>query len=106
MQDSDSDRIVAFEVIMSKSQIEVPAWSEHDPDEPRVARLAASLAEADGPADLAGSWPEALWSLVQQAGATRWSLGREFGGAACPRPVLVQRYARLAEGSLTANFPK
>jgi alkylation response protein AidB-like acyl-CoA dehydrogenase len=64
----------------------------------------ASLAQADGPADLAGTWPQALWTLVQQAGATRWSLDREFGGAACPRPLLVQRYARLAEGSLTAVF--
>ena len=104
MQDSVSPGIVAFEVIMSKSPVKVPAWSEPDPDEPRIAALVASLAQADGPADLAGTWPQALWSLVQQAGATRWSLDTEFGGAACPRPLLVQRYARLAEVSLTAVF--
>ncbi len=34
----------------------------------------------------------------------RWSLSAEFGGAACPRPLLVQRYAQLAGGSLTAVF--
>jgi alkylation response protein AidB-like acyl-CoA dehydrogenase len=104
MQDSVSARIVAFEVIMSNSQVEVPHWSEPDPDESRIAAIVASLAKADGPADLAGTWPEALWSLVQQAGAMRWSMPGEFGGDACSRPLLVQRYARLAEGSLTAVF--
>ena len=39
-----------------------------------------------------------------KAGATRWSLPEEFGGAGCPRPLLVQRYAQLAGGSLTAVF--
>ena len=29
---------------------------------------------------------------------------QEFGGESCPRPLLVQRYAQLAEGSLTAVF--
>ena len=37
-------------------------------------------------------------------GATRWSLPEEFGGESCPRPLLVQRYAQLAGGSLTAVF--
>ncbi len=42
--------------------------------------------------------------MLEETGATRWSLMPEFGGAACSRPVLVQRYAMLAGGSLTAVF--
>ncbi len=34
----------------------------------------------------------------------RWSLPEEFGGEACARPLLIQRYAQLAGGSLTAVF--
>ena len=34
----------------------------------------------------------------------RWSLPRDFGGEACARPLLVQRDAQLAGGSLTAVF--
>ena len=45
-----------------------------------------------------------LWDLIEKAGATRWSLPAEFGGESCPRPLLVQRYAQLATGSLTAVF--
>ena len=36
--------------------------------------MAARLATADGPADNAGRWPEALWSIVVESGATRWAL--------------------------------
>jgi alkylation response protein AidB-like acyl-CoA dehydrogenase len=89
---------------MSNSLVELPPWSEPDPEEARVAALVADLGPADGPADAAGSWPGELWELTQRGGATRWSLPPAFGGEACPRPLLVQRYARLAEGSLTAAF--
>jgi butyryl-CoA dehydrogenase len=96
--------ILALEGFMSNSLVELPPWSEADPAEARIADLVAGLAQVDGPADQAGTWPEELWSRLQQGGATRWSLPVEFGGEACPRPLLVQRYARLAEGSLTAVF--
>ena len=62
------------------------------------------LAEEDGPADRLGDWPERLWALVVEAGAVRWSLPNEQGGEGCDRPTILRRYARLAEGSLTAAF--
>ncbi len=80
------------------------AWTEPDAERERVETLAAQLAEADGPADDGIEWPHELWALLEQAGATRWSLAEEFGGTGCPRPLLVQRYAQLAGGSLTAIF--
>ena len=49
---------------MSNSLVELPPWSEPDPDESRVAGLVSRLARADGPADAAGTWPEELWSLI------------------------------------------
>lgn len=79
-------------------------WTEFEPEESMVAELTAALRDADGPADLSGAWPETLWRLLTDAGATRWSIPAEFGGEECPRPLLVQRYARLAEASLTAVF--
>ncbi|AMV36990.1 acyl-CoA dehydrogenase family protein [Planctomyces sp. SH-PL62] len=79
-------------------------WTEIDPEESRIVALTDALRAEDGPADLAGGWPEALWSRLVDAGATRWSVAREQGGDACPRPLAVQRYARLAEASLTAVF--
>jgi butyryl-CoA dehydrogenase len=66
--------------------------------------LVANLAEADGPADEAGVWPERLWEIVVEAGATRWALPARLGGDECDRPTTVERYARLAEGSVTAAF--
>ncbi|MGZ3392766.1 MAG: acyl-CoA dehydrogenase [Isosphaeraceae bacterium] len=89
---------------MSNQPIELPSWTEPDPDAARMAGLVENLAAKDGPADAAGTWPEALWRLIQDGGATRWSLPRDFGGEACPRPLLLQRYAQLASGSLTAVF--
>jgi butyryl-CoA dehydrogenase len=76
------------------------------PSEPHddLDALVTSLADADGPADMEGVWPERLWRIVTEAGATRWALTAEFGGAACDRPTLLRRYARVAEGSLTAAF--
>jgi alkylation response protein AidB-like acyl-CoA dehydrogenase len=89
---------------MSNSPANTAAWTETDPEEGRIEELVSSLAKEDGPADAAGEWSESLWSLLAGAGAPRWSLTSELGGAAVPRPLLVQRYARLAEGSLTAVF--
>jgi butyryl-CoA dehydrogenase len=79
-------------------------WTEDDTEGDSIATLCGRLADEDGQADLAGAWPRTLWSLLEDAGATRWSLPREFGGAAIARPLLVQRYAQLATGSLTAVF--
>jgi butyryl-CoA dehydrogenase len=89
---------------MSKQREDLPPWTEAEPDEPRIEGLAVELAAADGPADEGSGWPEALWRGLIQAGATRWSIPREVGGEGCSRPLLVQRYARIAEGSLTAAF--
>jgi alkylation response protein AidB-like acyl-CoA dehydrogenase len=89
---------------MGNTLIALPAWSEPDPDEAAISELVAKLSAADGPADASGGWPEALWSLLARADVTRWSLPVEYGGSPCPRPLLIQRYARLAEGSLTAIF--
>src|SRR5208337_2771560 len=104
MKDVPPSLILASGVMMSNQPIELPSWTEPDPDAARIAGLVANLAAADGPADAAGTWPEALWRLIQDGGATRWSLSRDFGGEACPRPLLLQRYAQLASGSLTAVF--
>jgi alkylation response protein AidB-like acyl-CoA dehydrogenase len=79
-------------------------WTEADPDTESIARLCIRLAAEDGPADLAGIWPEFLWSLLTNAGASRWSLPSEYGGAGVSRSLLVQRYAQLAGSSLTAVF--
>jgi butyryl-CoA dehydrogenase len=80
------------------------AWTEPDADLESLGKIAAQLAEADGPADDGLQWPDDLWRMLERAGATRWSLWEEFGGSGCPRPLLVQRYAQLAGGSLTAVF--
>ncbi len=66
--------------------------------------LARKLAEADGEADEAGTWPDRLWSILVDAEAPRWTLPAEVGGMGCDRPGLVRRYGRAAEGSLTAAF--
>ncbi len=60
---------------------EKPDWTEHDP---ALASVAGQLAEADGPVDDGLKWPEQLWSLLENAGATRWSLPEEFGGDELP----------------------
>ena len=48
--------------------------------------------------------PRHSGNCISEAGATLWSLPGNFGGNSCPRPLLVQRYAQLATGSLTAVF--
>ena len=90
---------------MSHRTLEIPSWSESEgPEEPRLARMTARLAEADGPADDLGEWPEALWSILLDAGATRWALPTKYNGVGCERAILLERYARVAQGSLTAAF--
>lgn len=69
-----------------------------------MARTVARLAVADRGADEAGNWSAELWQILLEGGATRWALPRELGGDACDRPGLLERYARVAEGSLTAAF--
>jgi butyryl-CoA dehydrogenase len=80
--------------------------TDDDPDlgEPSLSSLVAELSRADGPADEAGDWPSELWSKVEAAGVLRWALPREFGGEGCDRSTLLRRYARVAEGSMTAAF--
>src|SRR5690348_15634971 len=80
----------------------LPDWPE--PATPAESALISALAEADGAADAAGSWPESLWRMLVEAGVPRWSLPASVGGEGVDRPTLVRRYARLAEGSLTAAF--
>lgn len=89
---------------MSSVLKEKLAWTEPDAELDRLDRVCARMAEADGPADDGLQWPGELWRLLEEAGAPRWSLLEEFGGTGCPRPLLVQRYAQLAGGSLTAVF--
>src|SRR5262245_22590991 len=80
------------------------AWTEVDQDASRIARLTTRLTEEDGRAADEAIWPESLWDLLDREGAPRWTLPDHFGGESCPRPLLVQRYAQLAGGSLTAVF--
>jgi len=79
------------------------AWPETNQDD-ELARCVARLAEADGPADEAGIWPEPLWRLVVDSRAPRWALPLSDGGLEFERASLLERYARLAEGSMTAAF--
>jgi alkylation response protein AidB-like acyl-CoA dehydrogenase len=89
---------------MTHSLLSKVQWTEDDPDADSIGRLCQRLAEADGTADLAGVWSETLWSLLKKAGACLWSLPERYGGKPVARALLVQRYAQLAAGSLTAVF--
>jgi alkylation response protein AidB-like acyl-CoA dehydrogenase len=89
---------------MSRLPGELLKWTEPDPLSAGIVQFVTALAAADGQADEATGWPADLWTLIENAGATRWSLPSAFGGDSCPRPLLVQRYAQLASGSLTAVF--
>ena len=66
--------------------------------------LVEALSRLDGPADEAGGWPRELWASLEGAGANRWALPRDLGGEECDRLTLLRRYARVAEGSMTAAF--
>ncbi len=91
---------------MSNDLSRIPAWSDLQPDpaDDRLLELTEHLGKLDGPADESGHWPEALWAAIFAHGVPRWSLPREVHGEACERNRLLQRYARVAEGSLTAAF--
>ncbi len=66
--------------------------------------LISLLSEADGPADVAGDWPEELWSIVVDAGLTCLALPVEMGGVGLDRVETLSWYRTIAEGSLTAAF--
>lgn len=89
---------------MSQRTREIPAWSETGADDSNLAPMTDRLAEADGPADELGEWPETLWSILLEAHATRWALPPKYNGDGCDRANLLERYARVAQGSLTAAF--
>lgn len=78
--------------------------NHEDLGEAELEPLVKALSELDGPADEGGVWPTQLWARLEQAGVTRWALPRSFGGEECDRLTLLRRYARVAEGSLTAAF--
>ena len=59
MNDVPPSPILASGVIMSNQPIELPSWTEPDPDAARIAGFVENLAAKDGPADAAGTWPEA-----------------------------------------------
>jgi alkylation response protein AidB-like acyl-CoA dehydrogenase len=84
----------------------VPDWpgADLDPRDVEDLELSARLAGLDGELDESGAWPEAAWAAIVAGGANRWALPAECGGEPCDRAILVRRYARLAEGSLTAAF--
>ena len=82
----------------------VPDWPRSDDSACDHRALAATLGRLDGEADASGHWPEALWSALAEAGATRWALPSRFGGDEASRESLLRNYATVAEGSLTAAF--
>src|SRR5262245_19789291 len=90
--------------MMSNVETRLPTWNIHDPEAVGMVRLISQLRVADAGVDLGGAWSESLWRWIVDAGATLWSLAAEQGGKGCPRPLLVQRFAQLASGSLTAAF--
>ncbi len=74
------------------------------PGQDHLDPLVQALADLDGAVDQAGTWPEPLWQTLVTAGVVRWALPPEFGGEPLDRPTLLARYARVAEGSMTAAF--
>ena len=80
----------------------IPAWSDLQPDplEGALTALTERLGTLDAPADEAGVWPKELWSTLIEAKVPSWSLP----GQHLERTLLLRRYARIAEGSLTAAF--
>jgi len=80
------------------------ARDDFGPGQPDLDPLVHALSQLDGPVDQAGTWPEPLWQTLVEAGANRWALPPESGGADWDRATLLARYARVAEGSMTAAF--
>jgi alkylation response protein AidB-like acyl-CoA dehydrogenase len=90
---------------MSHFAVPVPDWPSALLDDEEIAPGTLTLlAEADGAADDAATWPEALWDALVASEATRWSIPHESGGIPCDRATHLIRYARIAEASLTAAF--
>ncbi len=91
---------------MNETTSTLPPWSEllPDPSDAALGILTERLSELDGPADEAGVWPEKLWKSLMEATVTRWAIPATFGGHGLERLRLLARYARVAEGSLTAAF--
>ncbi len=87
---------------MTEVSAAIPDWD--GPEDVELRLLAARLAEHDGEADAAGVFPEGLWAMLVASGSTRWALPDRFANSGGDRPGLVRRYARVAEGSLTAAF--
>jgi butyryl-CoA dehydrogenase len=86
------------------SDIPMRQANHEDLGEAGLDPLVENLAKLDGAADEAGGWPTELWATLEASGVTRWALPREFGGEECDRLTLLRRYARVAEGSMTAAF--
>ena len=78
--------------------------NREDLGEPELDPLVEALARLDGPTDEAGVWPTDVWETLRASGATRWALPGELGGEEPDRLTLLRRYARVAEGSMTAAF--
>ncbi len=55
---------------MNEFTTKLIAWPETHEDQV-LGRCVVQLAEADGPADESGAWPEPLWSLLVEAKAPR-----------------------------------
>ena len=70
------------------------AWNE------TIGRLAAMDGEIDGSSE----WSSSLWDVLVEGQATRLAFPGDWGGIGDDRPETLRRYARLAEGSLTAAF--
>ena len=87
---------------MSTTDRSLPSWRElgrdPDPSHDALTALTETLSRLDGPADETGVWPEALWDALGRAGVRAWA------EAGLERALLMTRYARIAEGSLTAAF--
>ncbi len=88
---------------MSNRLIVAPNWTQTSESD-RLGSLVEALAQEDGLADDSGLWPSRLWAILEDAGATRWALPERFRASPPSRAELIVRYARVAEGSLTAAF--
>jgi alkylation response protein AidB-like acyl-CoA dehydrogenase len=83
----------------------IPDWPGPPTEAEGLSEVMGRLAASDPAADESlGAALEGFWRPLAEAGAPRWSLPADLGGEGCDRPTLVRRYARVAEGSLTAAF--
>ena len=81
------------------------AWTEADPEEPLLVAATAELGGGRRPRGRpARSGPSRSGRLLERIAAPRWTLPERIRRDGLPAPALVQRYARLAGGSLTAVF--